>query len=201
MKCSLVALAVALTLLIALPAGGQPVPEPKEKAPVTKAEPKATAPATAPVEAKKPEVKTEGKVEVVDPKSKKKAEGDDVAAPVETEGKGYAKVALNHAIKLGFLLVFLLLSGLIRVLMKKFGFQEHTAKVDDVLKRAKNHAEQWSVKKAGVEGAAKPGGPERMDKAVNFALDLARDYKLPEKGKEWWEDQLESWIGMEKNGA
>jgi hypothetical protein len=151
------------------------------------------------VEAKKPEVKTE-KVEVVEPKVEEKKAEEPVVAPVEAEGKGYAKVAIEHAIGLGFLLLTLLLSGLVKVLLTKFGFEAQNAKVQEVLQKGAGYAEQWAKKKAKVEGAAAPGGPEKMDKAVVFALDLAREYKLPEKGKDWWEGQLESWLGV-KNGA
>ncbi len=209
---------ILAALLMAAPAWAQPTPEPVTKAPVTKAAPKAApapvakkaapkavakkaAPKAAPKAVVTPEVKVEGKVELVEPVvEEKKAEEPVVAPVIGAEEKGYAKVAIEHAIGLGFLLLTLLLSGLVKVLLTKFGFESQNAKVQEVLQKGAGYAEQWAKKKAKVEGEAAPGGPEKMDAAIDFAMSLARDYKLPEKGKDWWEGQLEGWLGV-KNGG
>ncbi len=214
---------ILAALLLAMPAWAQPVPEPKAKAPVAKAVPKAPvakAVPKAPVAkkaapkavAKKaapkaaepvvtPEMKVEGKVELVEPVvEEKKAEEPVVAPVVGAEEKGYGGVVATHAIKLGFTLLSLLLSALVFVLLKKFGFEAQNSKVQDVLVKASGFAEQWSLKQAKLEGEAKPGGPAKMDKALTFALDMATEYKLPQKGKDWWENQLEGWLGV-KNGG
>jgi hypothetical protein len=186
----LAVIACALALLIASPTLSQPVPEPKREVPATKAALNAKIPPPAPYTKGEPKVKVGGKLSVV-------GEVPDEKPEAEPEGTaGYGKVAINHAIKLGFLLLSLLLTGFVTVLMKKFGFQAQTEKVNDVLDRAKGYAEQWALKKTKADAAAKPGGPAKMDEAVNFALNLAKEYKLPKKGKDWWEGQLESWLGM-----
>ena len=192
-------LAFVLALFIATPAFGQPDPDPKfEGSPATKVEAKATpapvAPATVPV------VKTEGKVEVVAPKAEEKPAAAPVAAPDEDAGLGYGALAVKYAMQLGFLLLSLLLSGFVTVLLKKFGFQAQNEKIQDILTKAAAFAEQWSMKKAKLDGAIKPGGPEKMEQAISIALAMAKEYKLPEKGKDWWEERLESWLGV-KNGG
>jgi hypothetical protein len=188
-------IACAIALLIAFPTLSQPVPEPTTKAPVTKVAPvPASAPATkvAPTPAAdpvaEPVVKTEGKVE------------EKAVAEEPKEEMGYGAVAIKHAMDLGFLLLSLLLSGLVGVLLKKFGFQAQNEKVQAALEKGVAFAEQWAKKKAKVDGEAKPGGPDKMDQAIDFAMGLATEYKLPKKGKDWWEGQLESWLGV-KNGS
>lgn len=178
-------------LLLAAPALGQPTPEPTTKAPVVKVD-AAAAPASAPTAATKDEPKVEGAAAGEDTKP-------DETKP-EEEGLGYGGLAIQYAMKLGFFVVSLLLAAFIRVLMKKFGFEEQTAKVNDVLERAAGYAEQWALKKAKVEGAAKPGGPEKMKEAITFAVSLAKEYKLPDKAEGWWEGKLEAWLGV-KNGG
>ena len=172
-------------LCLAVPSYAQPTPEPK--APATMAAPKAE-PASAPA--------------VVEPKVEEKAEPTP-AAPVEApeaeEGLSLGKLALKHLLELVFSLVGLLLSGLIVVLLRKFGFEAQKAKVEDVLEKAKGYAEQWALKKVKLDAEAKPGMPEKMSEAVCFAKKLAAEYKLPEKGSDWWEEKLESWLGV-KNG-
>lgn len=187
MKRMYLILIVVLSLCVAFPVLGQPTFDPKPK---TKVE--AKAPASAPA------AKPDAKVEV--PAGEAKKNDEKPTATEKEEGMGYGAVAINHAIKLGFTLLSLLLSGLVIVLLRKFGFEAQTSKVNEVLKKAKGFAEQWAIKKAKVDGEAKPGGPAKMDKAAIFAIDLAKEYKLPNKAKEWWMDQLESWLGIE-NGS
>lgn len=192
-----------LALFIAGPAFGQPTPEPETKAPVTKVETK-TDPATKVLEPTKdePEVKVAGELKVVGevPKAEEKPAAAPVEPQTEPEGMSYGAVAIKYAMQLGFLLLSLLLSGFVTVLLKKFGFQAQNEKIQDILTKAAAFAEQWSMKKAKLDGAIKPGGPEKMEQAISIALAMAKEYKLPEKGKDWWEERLESWLGV-KNGG
>jgi hypothetical protein len=155
----------------------------------------------APVVAAKVETKAETKEAPVAPVAEE-TKKDEAAAPVqeESEGLGYGKMAIQYAMQLGFLLLSILLSGFVTVLLKKFGFQAQTEKVNDVLERARAYAEQWALKKAKAEGEAKPGGPEKMQTAVDFAVKLAAEYKIPTKASDWWEEKLEAWLGV-KNGS
>lgn len=178
-----------LAMFIAAPAWGQPASEPKTKTPVTKVEVKKEESATTPV-AKTTEVEEKA----IEPVAVAPA-----VPKTDDDGMGYGGLAIQYAMKLGFFVVSLLLAVFIRVLMKKFGFEDQANKVDDVLKRAAGFAEQWALKKAKVDGEAKPGGPEKMKEAICFAVKLAQEYKLPKKGEDWWEEKLESWLGVGNN--
>lgn len=190
-RVSLVLVSFLAGAIIAQTVIAQPTPEPKAKAPVTKVEPATTkAPASLPAT-----VETKGEVTVVPEKTK--VEPAIVVEPKpEDEGMGYGGIAIHYAMKLGFLVVSLLLTVFIRVLMKKYGFEAQTAQINDVLQRAKGYAEQWALKKAKVAGETKPGGPEKMKEAVCFAVKLAKEYKLPDKAEDWWEEKLEAWLGV-----
>jgi len=203
MQRNMIKITLLLSLLLAMPALAQPTPEPAAKAPVTKAAPVAkAAPATPPAPAAPV-------APAVAPKDDTKAEAtkDAPAAPeaAETvkaaeEGMGYGAVAANHAIKLGFTLLSLLLSGLVFVLLKKFGFESQNAKIQSALEEGRAYAEQWSLKKAKLDGEPKPGGAAKMDQAISVAMSAAKEYKLPDKAKDWWETRLESWLNV-TNGS
>lgn len=120
------------------------------------------------------------------------------AAPTAAPELSWWKVGLANLMKLGFLLLTLMATAFVRVLMKKYGFEEQTAKVDDVLKKAAGFAEQWAIKKVKLDGEAAPGGAKKMEMAVDFAKKLAVEYKIKDKGSDWWEHKLESWLGAEK---
>lgn len=107
------------------------------------------------------------------------------------------QLLIKHALELVFLVLGLMATALVRVLGKKYGFAEQTEKVNDVLIRATAFAEQAAIKLFKVDG--KPvESAKKMEIAVEFAEKLAKDYKLPAKGSDWWEEKLESWLGVEK---
>jgi hypothetical protein len=107
---------------------------------------------------------------------------------------------LAELMKLGFLILSLMAAALVRVLMRKYGFDEHSAKVNDILMRATGYAEQKALSASKLEEGKKTPGAEKMELAVQFAQKLAKDYKVKDKGSAWWEEKLESWLGVQKNG-
>jgi len=124
-----------------------------------------------------------------------------VATPDPEAGLSWWKMGLKHLMELVFLILGIMATALVRVMMKKYGFEEQSGKVNDVLMKAIGFAEQWAIKKAKMEGAAAPGGAQKMEMAVDFAKKLAVEYKLPDKGSDWWEHKLEGWLGIEKAKA
>ena len=180
MKRSCLALVAVLTLALAAPAWGQPASSPVTSTSVVSP---AASPAAVPVVPK-----AELQPVAVVP----------IAAADEDAGLSYGGLAIQYSMKLGFLLLSLLLSAFVAVLLRKFGFQAQNDKLQDILVKAAGFAEQWSLNKAKLNGVAKPGGPEKMAMAIDIAIGMAKEYKLPEKGKDWWEVRLESWLGMQK---
>jgi hypothetical protein len=153
------------------PAAKAPVPATKAPDPATKAPEKPAEAAPAPVEKKD--------------------------APDEVK---WWEVLVQHAMELGFLILSLMATALVRVLGKKYGFAAHTDKVNDILMRAAGYAEQKAIKAAKLEEGKKTSGAEKMELAVQFAQRLAADYKVKDKGSVWWEEKLEAWLGVE-NGS
>jgi type IV secretory pathway VirB10-like protein len=157
-----------------------------------KAEPKAAPkeePAAAPVPKEEPKEETKPE--------EKKEEAKPEAAPVASEKEqSWWKYGLSELMKLGFLLLTLMATAFVRTLMKKYGFEEQSAKINDLLMRAVGYAEQKAIKASQLEEGKKTSGAEKMALAVEFAQGLAKEYSLPEKGQDWWEDRLESWLGV-----
>lgn len=107
------------------------------------------------------------------------------------------KVLLRYGLELVFTILGLLASVFVTVLLKKYGFESYTAKVDDILDRAVGYAEQKSLQALKLNG--KPlDGTEKLALALDLAKSLATEYKIPEKGKEWWEAKVEGWLGVQK---
>jgi len=107
------------------------------------------------------------------------------------------KVLLRYGLELAFTILGLLASVFVTVLLKKYGFESYTAKVDDVLGRAVGYAEQKSTQALKLNG--KPlGGAEKLALALDVAKTLAAEYKIEDKGKEWWEKKVEGWLGVQK---
>lgn len=105
------------------------------------------------------------------------------------------KMLLAHGLEFVFAILGIMATAFVTVLLKKFGFESQTAKINDVLDRAIGFAEQKSTKALKLDG--KPdSSATKMNMAVNFAVQMAKEYKLPDKGKTWWEDKLESWLGV-----
>lgn len=169
-------------------------------APPTKALAAKVAPAPTPADAKAvaaPVVAPTGETKPAEPKALP-------AAPVVAEKASevtWWKVLLANSMELAFTLLGLLLSGLVTVLMRKYGFEAQSAKANELLGKAIGYAEQKAVKAAKLEEGKKTSGAEKMELAVQFAEKLSKDYKLQKKGKDWWEDNLESWMGVKKNGV
>lgn len=110
------------------------------------------------------------------------------------------QVLLKHLLELIFAVLGILATGFVTVLLRKYGFENQTAQVNDILERARGYAEQLSIKKLKLDG--KPvESAQKMELAIQFAQKLAEEYKVKGKGKEWWEGKLESWMGMKKNGT
>lgn len=189
MRSFLVAI-LSLSLLIAGSVSAQVVPDaaapPAKVAPAAKVTVEPAAKVTVEPAAKAP---------AEEPKAEEPKEEPKAAATVSGEVKWWEE-GLSHLMKLGFLLLSLLASGLITVLMKKYGFEDQSAKVNELLGKAVGYAEQKAIKAAKLEEGKKTSGAEKMNLAVQFAQKMAGDYKLKEKGSDWWEDKLESWLGL-----
>jgi hypothetical protein len=176
-------LILSSSLALAAPSMAQ---APKEEAKVVKVE--AKAPASQPVAAvAKTEVAVPAKV------------ATPTTEPIVTE---WWKVLIRYGLELVFTVLGLLISVLVTVLMKKYGFEDYSAKVNDALSRGVGYAEQMSLKALKISG--KPlGSAEKMDIALQFVTDKAKEYKLPDKGKEWWTKKVEGWLGVQnqENGT
>jgi len=113
------------------------------------------------------------------------------------EGLNWWKVILQNLMELVFTVLGLLATGFVTVLMKKYGFDTYTAKVNDLLMRGIGYAEQKSLNAAKLNG--KPlESAEKLQLAINFIQEKAVEYKLPDRGKEWWEKKVEGWLGANK---
>jgi hypothetical protein len=183
MRSLMVAACLASLMVISVPqtAFSEDAKAPKVEVKVTSA--KVTVPATQPVAA--PVASTEA------PKAA------ETPAP-QLEAKWW-QVLLKHLLELIFAVLGILATGFVTVLLKKYGFEVQTNQVNDILERARGYAEQLSIKKLKLDGKPVPSA-EKMGLAIQFAQKLAEEYKIKDKGKEWWEGKLESWMGM-KNGA
>ena len=128
---------------------------------------------------------------------------DIVATPVVTaaqtdSGLSWWQLLLKHGIELAFFIITLMITAFVNVIGKKYKFEDYTNKINDVLARASGYAEQKAISLAKVKGKPLPSA-EKMQIAINFAESLAKEYKLPKKGTEWWDDKLESWLGVGKD--
>lgn len=134
-----------------------------------------------------------------------------VAAPAsfvapETEITGEAvkggelswwQVLLKHLMELVFTVLGIMATATVTVLFRKYGFESHAARVNEVLEKATGYAEQWAVKKMKFDKEPAESGA-KLEMAVKMAQSLAHEYKLPARGSGWWEDRLESWLGSKK---
>jgi hypothetical protein len=125
------------------------------------------------------------------------------AAPTAVVIDAEAKVAqwwqllLRHLMEIIFSILGIMATGFVAVLLKKYGFEAQTAKINDVLERAVSYAEQKAISATKLNGQPSPGAA-KMEMALDFARMLAREYKIQEKGKEWWTGRLEGWLGASK---
>lgn len=120
-----------------------------------------------------------------------------VVAPAASGEVGVGKMLLKYAIDLFLLIALAMVSVLVKVLAKKFGFEAQTQMINDVLLKATGYAEQMAVKKLKLDGKPTPSA-EKMKLALDFAVKMAQEYKLGQKGAAWWEDKLEGWLGTKK---
>jgi len=115
-----------------------------------------------------------------------------------TKEVGVVKTGLKYLVEGLFALVLTLLSGLVTVLMRKFGLESQSKRVNELLEHAVNFAKQKAIGAMKAEGKLTPNA-EKMKTAIEYAQKMARDFKLKDKGSAWWEDRLESWIGKRKS--
>ena len=109
------------------------------------------------------------------------------------------QLALSELIKLIFLVLGTAATGFVLVLSRKYKFGLEREQIADIVGKATSFAEQKAIKAAKLDG--KPtAAAEKMDIALSFAKSMALKYKLKDKGEAFWEDQLESWLGVENKG-
>jgi len=121
-----------------------------------------------------------------------------VAAPVAVAVPElpWWKVLIRYGLELVFTILGLLASVFVTVLMKKYGFENYAAKVNDILLRGTGYAEQKSLQALKLNG--KPlASTEKLVLALDFVAEKAKEYKLPDKGKEWWTKKVEGWLGAQ----
>jgi hypothetical protein len=130
-----------------------------------------------------------------------KAEVPKVAAPVEPEAISWWKLLIRYGLELIFSILGLMATIFVTVLMRKYGFENYSAKLNELLSKGIGLAEQKSISAAKLNG--KPlESAEKLTVAVNFIQSMAKEYKLPDKGKEWWEGKVDGWLGVQKmNGS
>lgn len=118
------------------------------------------------------------------------------APQAEVQQVVWWEVLVKNAMELGFLILTLMVTAVVRVVGKKYGFSAYTDQVNSVLSKAASYAEQKSIAAAKLEDGKPSSGAEKMTLAVSFAKKMGKDYKIKSKGSDWWEHQLESWLGM-----
>lgn len=194
MRQVIVALSVLSVALLAAPAFAQ-----KAKAPVTKvAKVEVKAPASQPA-AVKVEVKAPASQPVV---ASAAPQPTATASTTTTEEMPWWKVLIRYMLELVFTLLGAMGTVLVTVLARKYGFEDYSAKINDVLGRGIGFAEQKSLQAVKVDG--KPlGSAAKLNLALDFIVVKAKEYKLPDKGKDWWEKKVEGWLGMQSmsNGS
>ena len=196
-KCKILLAGLVLLFLIApaqTVAQQPPAATPAATAPAATPAPVATVPAaTAPVVTVTQPVVTTTPAAAATPAA---APVPVVVAP--TYEQAWWQLLLKHLIELLFFIITGMAVVFIRVLSKKFHFEDQSAKINDVLARASGYAEQKSLNAAKLDGKPTPGA-EKLKLATTFATSLAKEYKLADKGADWWEDKLESWLGVGKD--
>lgn len=137
---------------------------------------------------------------VVTPAVEVKTEAAKVTAPVEPEGISWWKLLLRYGLELIFSILGLMATVFVTVLMRKYGFENYSAKLNELLAKGIGLAEQKSISAAKLNG--KPlESAEKLTIAVNFIQSMAKEYKLPDKGKDWWEGKVDGWLGVQKMNA
>lgn len=162
----------------------------------------AQAPATQPAAVTKVATPTSAPVAKTEAPATKVAVAAKAAEPApEPTVSEWWKVLLKHLLELAFTILGIMATIFVTVLMRKYGFENYSAKVNDLLLRGTSYAEQMSIKAAKLSG--KPlAGAEKMELALGFITDMAKQYKLPDKGKEFWTKKVEGWLGSQpKNGT
>ena len=137
-----------------------------------------------PVETKK-EVKTESSVVSVTP------------VTVSTVEMPWWKVVIQHVLELIFGILGILATVFVSVLLKKYGFETYTAKINDLLERGVGFAEQKSAQALKLNGTPL-GSAEKLALALDYVSGEAKKLGLADKGKEWWENKVEGWLGAKK---
>jgi hypothetical protein len=107
------------------------------------------------------------------------------------------KVLLRYGLELIFTILGLLASVFVTVLMKKYGFEDYTARINELLTKSIGFAEQKSSQALKLNGQPL-GSAEKLALALELIAEKAKEYKLPDKGKEWWTKKVEGWLGSQK---
>jgi hypothetical protein len=105
------------------------------------------------------------------------------------------KVLLSNLLQLVFSILGVMASILVTVLLKKYGFAAYTDKLNTVLDRCTSYAEQMALQALKLNGVPM-GSAAKLELALQFAMERAKELGLPEKGKEWWTKRVESWLGI-----
>jgi len=163
------------------------------KATAPKVEVKAPAPATQPAAAAPTAVAVPS---VSQPAPVSTSSTAVTASTTTTEEMLWWKVLIRYGLELVFSLLGIMATVLVTVLMKKYGFEDYSAKVNSILERGAGYAEQKSLQALKLNG--KPlASAEKLVVALDFMAEKAKEYKLPDKGKEWWTKKVEGWLGVQ----
>lgn len=178
---------LSLSLLIQLPVLAQ---DTKKESPKIEAK----APAKVATAASQPAVA----ITAVQPVVPAAAAPQPKAVPLDpTLATPWWKVLLRYGLELIFTILGLLASVFVTVLMRKYGFEDYTARVDELLTKSIGFAEQKSSQALKLNGQPL-GSAEKLALALELIAEKAKEYKLPEKGKEWWTKKVEGWLGSQK---
>lgn len=181
-------IALALTLLLAFPVVLY-AQDTKKEAP--KVEVKAPASQPAPAPAVAAPASQPAKAAASAPAAAQVAPAPDAEA-----GLPWWKVLLKYILELVFTILGVLASVFVTVLMKKYGFEDYATKVNDLLARGTGYAEQKSLQALKLNQAPLKSS-EKLALALEFITEKAKEYKLPDKGKAWWEKKVEGWLGVQ----
>ena len=122
------------------------------------------------------------------------------ASTTTTEEMPWWKVLIRYSLELAFTLLGLLASVFVTVLMRKYGFEDYSAKINSVLIQGIGLAEEKSFQALKLNG--KPlGSAEKLAVALDFIADKAKEYKLSDKGKVWWTKKVEGWLGANREST
>jgi hypothetical protein len=194
MKRFLTTAILAVSLILALPVAAQ---APKGEVTVSKTV-KITTPAAkvaVPASATQPVVAKEASTAPASqPTSTSTSTSTVTTTPQVTE---WWKILIRYGLELIFSILGIVATVFVSVLMKKYGFETYSAKVNEILLKGTGYAEQLAANALKVPGAP-IGSAAKLALALDFVIEKAKEYGLPDKGKEWWTKKVEGWLGAKK---